>query len=125
MALFWVRWTHDIGLCQIETLLKFGAYALLDEDDGAGEKFFENDIDTILTSSTTHIKYDVAKEKSNDQAGAVASADSKGDGQSDGKTSEKAAPVSFATATFAAVGADTKLDVKDPAFWEKVCGTSR
>lgn len=38
-------------------LLKFGAYALLDEEDDSADTFYNNDIDTILKSSTTQVLY--------------------------------------------------------------------
>merc|ERR1712045_839068 len=75
---------------EIEDLLKKGAYGALMDDDNAGDKFCEEDIDTILERRATTIT-----------------------AESQGK-----AGGSFAKATFAS--ADTAdIQIDDPEFWQK------
>merc|ERR1712223_2371667 len=74
---------------EIEDLLKKGAYGALMEDDNAGDKFCEEDIDSILERRTTTVTVEGGK-----------------------------AGGSFAKATFAsAETADIAID--DPDFWAK------
>lgn len=117
-------------------LLKFGAYALLDDDaDSKSDAFYNNDIDSILKASSTQVQYQEAKDKANGAGSKAQDAEAAGD-DSEGKAGAgngsgtgggaadgaSAAPVSFSKATFAASSADASLDLKDPAFWEKVGG---
>ena len=75
---------------EVEDLLKKGAYGALMDDENAGDKFCEEDIDSILERRTTTVTVD-----SGNQAGG-----------------------SFAKATFAS--ADTAdISVDDPDFWAK------
>jgi chromodomain-helicase-DNA-binding protein 7 len=74
---------------EIEDLLKKGAYGALMEDDNAGDKFCEEDIDQILMRRTQIITLE----------------------------SEKGSQ--FSKATFASNSDRTDIDIDDPDFWKK------
>ena len=74
---------------EIEDLLKKGAYGALMEDDSAGDKFCEEDIDQILLRRTQIITLENEK----------------------GST--------FSKATFASATDRTDIDIDDPDFWKK------
>ncbi|KPM07329.1 Kismet-like protein, partial [Sarcoptes scabiei] len=75
---------------EIEDLLRKGAYGALMEDDAAGDKFCEEDIDMILQRRTTKIVI-----------------------ESEGKGS------TFSKASFATSDNRTDIEIDDPNFWEK------
>ena len=75
---------------EVETLLKKGAYGTIMEDDTAGDKFCEEDIEQILSRRTQTIKIE----------GGVA-----------GST--------FSKASFATTDSKTEIDLDDPDFWNK------
>lgn len=74
---------------EIEDLLKKGAYGALMEDDSAGDKFCEEDIDQILQRRTQVITLENEK----------------------GST--------FSKASFASAADRTDIDIDDPDFWKK------
>lgn len=74
---------------EIEDLLKKGAYGALMEDDNAGDKFCEEDIDQILSRRTQVI------------------------------TIEQEKGSSFSKASFASTSDRTDIDIDDPDFWKK------
>ena len=74
---------------EIEDLLKKGAYGALMEDDNAGDKFCEEDIDQILSRRTQVI------------------------------TIEQEKGSSFSKASFASANDRTDIDIDDPDFWKK------
>lgn len=74
---------------EIEDLLKKGAYGALMDDDNAGDKFCEEDIDQILLRRTQVITLENEK----------------------GST--------FSKATFASASDRTDIDLDDPDFWNK------
>ena len=74
---------------EIEDLLKKGAYGALMEDDNAGDKFCEEDIDQILSRRTQVI------------------------------TIEQEKGSSFSKASFASSNDRTDIDIDDPDFWKK------
>lgn len=74
---------------EIEDLLKKGAYGALMEDDNAGDKFCEEDIDQILQRRTQVITLENEK----------------------GST--------FSKASFASNADRTDIDIDDPDFWKK------
>ncbi|KAI8897954.1 SNF2 family N-terminal domain-containing protein [Globomyces pollinis-pini] len=78
---------------EVEDLLKKGAYGAF-MDDGAGDKFCEEDIDQILERRTMVIRHD---ENSEARKGSM-----------------------FSKASFQAVGSSAAVDVNDPDFWDKV-----
>lgn len=75
---------------EIEDLLRKGAYGALMDDDNAGDKFCEEDIDQILQRRTQKIII-----------------------ESEGKGS------TFSKATFASNQDATDINIDDPNFWEK------
>ena len=82
----------------IETMLKQGAYGLLnDPDDEDAKKFYEADIETILANNS----HSVRKE-------------------GDGQRSESNMMHSLSKMTFHSAGADADIDVNDPDFWDKM-----
>lgn len=89
--------TPQLSKTQVEDLLKKGAYGILMENDDAGMKFMDEDIDSILERRTTVIKHD---------NGAKSESRSAMDGSI------------FSKASFAATADDLDLDLDDPNFWE-------
>ncbi|KYQ90130.1 myb domain-containing protein [Tieghemostelium lacteum] len=73
----------------INALLKYGAYAI--KDDDASEKFYEEDIDKILDRYSNVIKHETLDPMAN----------------------------TFSTASFCSSTAAAHIDVNDPNFWEK------
>ena len=84
---------------EIESLLKNGAYALLDDaaSEAASSSFCEADIDSILADRTT-----VIKTGGNDDPSAPRESST------------------FSQAVFASSESDSRLDVNDSQFWEKL-----
>ena len=78
---------------EVEDLLKKGAYGAF-MDDGAGDKFCEEDIEQILERRTMVIRHD---EDSASKKGSM-----------------------FSKASFQATGSTNTIDVNDPEFWDKV-----
>jgi len=76
---------------EIEDLLKRGAYGALMDEDNAGDKFCEEDIESILERRTQTITMETAEEK--------------------GST--------FSKATFSSAGIRNDIDIDDPDFWKK------
>ncbi|XP_025076427.1 chromodomain-helicase-DNA-binding protein 8-like isoform X4 [Pomacea canaliculata] len=75
---------------EIEDLLKKGAYGAIMDDDNAGDKFCEEDIDLILERRTKVIQI-----------------------ESEGKGS------TFAKASFSMTSNRNDIDINDPNFWQK------
>ena len=94
----------SLGKTEIESLLRNGAYALLDDpaSEAASASFCEADIDSILADRTTVIKT--------------------GGNDSDSAPRESS---TFSQAVFASSDADAKLDVNDKLFWEKLLPDER
>ena len=107
---------------KIEALLRFGAYAVMDDvgegKESAADRFTSSSIDDILASSITmRISGSAAVDA------AVASKESGGAGAGGAEaTATSASGLSFSKATFVPEGGTAALDVSDPAFWEKVLG---
>ncbi|OMJ68517.1 hypothetical protein SteCoe_34011 [Stentor coeruleus] len=76
---------------EIETLLKFGAYSILEEDSTKSQQFFESNIDEILQTSSRVVNYNVIK-----------------------------GCYSFSKSSFVSHGSDTSINIDDPNFWNKV-----
>eukprot|EP01133_Synstelium_polycarpum_P015297 gene15297-18116_t len=74
----------------IDSLLKYGVYAIKD-DDAASERFYEEDIDKILDRSSTIVKQEVIDPLAS----------------------------SFSTASFCSSSSVPHIDVNDPNFWDK------
>ena len=109
---------------QVETLLRFGAYAIMD-DDGQGEREFrEADIDKILDTRSTTIRYDESG-KASIQLKDGSLQPLGNDGEEDGSSKPQRSMLNFSQATFVAEGSDEGLDIKDPTFWEKVLGPKK
>jgi superfamily II DNA or RNA helicase len=89
---------------KIEALLKYGAYAIMDDEaaNAASAQFEQSSIDAILSKSST-IRY---------ENGNVV--------DQEGGTTRKG--LNLSKATFAVDENDQSLDVRDPSFWEKVLG---
>lgn len=85
--------TGSLSKQEVEDLLKKGAYGAF-MDDGAGDKFCEEDIDQILERRTMVIRHD---EDSENKKGSM-----------------------FSKASFQAAGSSAAVDVNDPDFWDKV-----
>jgi chromodomain-helicase-DNA-binding protein 7 len=75
---------------EIEDLLKKGAYGALMDDDNAGDKFCEEDIDSILERRAKTVTIEGNK-----------------------------AGGSFSKATFASADTETNINLDDPDFWNK------
>lgn len=75
---------------EIEDLLRKGAYGALMEDDNAGDKFCEEDIDQILQRRTQVITLESGTKGS-----------------------------TFSKATFACASTRSDIEIDDPNFWEK------
>ncbi|KAG8200736.1 hypothetical protein JTE90_022342 [Oedothorax gibbosus] len=75
---------------EIEDLLRKGAYGALMEDDNAGDKFCEEDIDQILQRRTQVITLESGTKGS-----------------------------TFSKATFASASTRSDIEIDDPNFWEK------
>lgn len=86
------RLNHNMQLskAEIEELLKKGAYGAIMEDDNAGDKFCEEDIDKILQQRSTVIQIE---------------------GGEKGST--------FSKASFQASDTNTEISLDDPEFWQK------
>ena len=85
--------TSSLSKQEVEDLLKKGAYGAF-MDDGAGDKFCEEDIDQILERRTMVIRHD---EDAESKKGSM-----------------------FSKASFQAAGSSAAVDVNDPDFWDKV-----
>lgn len=81
---------NQLSKSEIEDLLRKGAYGALMDDDNAGDKFCEEDIDIILQRRTTKVII-----------------------ESEGKGG------SFSKASFATSDNRTDIEIDDPNFWEK------
>eukprot|EP00004_Rigifila_ramosa_P023592 TRINITY_DN6646_c0_g1_i1.p1 TRINITY_DN6646_c0_g1~~TRINITY_DN6646_c0_g1_i1.p1 ORF type:complete len:1934 (+),score=399.24 TRINITY_DN6646_c0_g1_i1:667-5802(+) len=88
----------ELGKQEIDTLLKYGAYHLMDDDNEAATKFCEADIDTILSRSKVVVQ----------ESGAT--------------TAEDNALSSFSKASFVPVAEEGEkhIDLNDPHFWQKI-----
>ncbi|XP_067128566.1 LOW QUALITY PROTEIN: chromodomain-helicase-DNA-binding protein 7-like [Centruroides vittatus] len=82
--------SQQLSKKEIEDLLRKGAYGAIMEDDNAGDKFCEEDIDHILQRRTHVITLE---------------------GEGKGST--------FAKATFSASNNRSDIEIDDPNFWEK------
>merc|ERR1719334_792215 len=83
--------SNTLSKHDVEDLLKKGAYGALMEDDNAGDKFCEEDIDLILQKRTTTMTID-----NSDQKGG-----------------------SFSKASFASADTAADISIDDPDFWAK------
>jgi hypothetical protein len=92
-----------LGKQEVESLLRNGAYALLDDpaSEQASNSFCEADINEILSSRTTVVR---------------------SGGNDDGSAPREAS--TFSQAVFVSDEADKSLDMNDKNFWEKVRGQS-
>lgn len=90
--------TGSLSKQEVEDLLKKGAYGAF-MDDGAGDKFCEEDIDQILERRTMVIRHD---EDSESKKGSM-----------------------FSKASFQAAGSSANVDVNDPDFWDKVAAQAQ
>ena len=90
--------TGSLSKQEVEDLLKKGAYGAF-MDDGAGDKFCEEDIDQILERRTMVIRHD---EDSENKKGSM-----------------------FSKASFQAAGSSASVDVNDPDFWDKVAAQAQ
>ena len=75
---------------EIENLLKYGAYSILEEDSSKSQQFFESNIDEILQASRV-VNYNVINRC-----------------------------YSFSKSSFVSHGADTSINIDDPNFWNKI-----
>jgi chromodomain-helicase-DNA-binding protein 7 len=76
---------------EIENLLKFGAYSILEEDSSKSQQFFESNIDEILQTSARVVNYNLIK-----------------------------GCYSFSKSSFVSHGSDTSISIDDPNFWNKI-----
>ena len=76
---------------EIENLLKYGAYSILEEDSSKSQQFFESNIDEILQTSSRVVNYNLIK-----------------------------GCYSFSKSSFVSHGSDTSISIDDPNFWNKV-----
>lgn len=76
---------------EIENLLKYGAYSILEEDSTRSQQFFESNIDEILQTSSRVINYNLIK-----------------------------GSYSFSKSSFVSHGCDTSINIDDPNFWNKI-----
>ena len=76
---------------EIENLLKYGAYSILEEDSSRSQQFFESNIDEILQTSSRVVNYNLIK-----------------------------GSYSFSKSSFVSHGSDTSISIDDPNFWNKV-----
>lgn len=95
---------------KIEMMIRYGAYAIMEDEEGDPENAKMNsvDIDQLLSNSRT-IRYDNAQ---------------KSEGTEDTTESDNHASsaLSFSKATFVSESADSTIDFNDDKFWEKVLG---
>mmetsp|Transcript_27904 Transcript_27904/g.44730 ORF Transcript_27904/g.44730 Transcript_27904/m.44730 type:complete len:1362 (-) Transcript_27904:126-4211(-) len=87
---------------EIEELLRYGAYRLLEDDDETAEKqkqYSESNIDDLLLRDSRKVDW------------------AKGD-----KDGAAGGGMNFSKASFVAAGTDKEIDVSDPKFWTKVLG---
>ena len=72
---------------EIENLLKYGAYSILEEDSSKSQQFFESNIDEILQTSSRVVNYNLIK-----------------------------GCYSFSKSSFVSHGSDTSISIDDPNF---------
>ena len=109
---------------KVEMMIRYGAYAIMEEDeeDPENKKMNSVDIDELLSNSRT-IRYEQDKDKN-------------GEGGDDGKDESKvqvidptshgkSSALSFSKATFIAETSDSTIDFNDDQFWEKVLGPKK
>lgn len=113
---------------KVEALLRFGAYAIMEDDEAnaAASDFQASTIDQILSKSST-IRYDdgvakVAELEAVDSDGVAATAKPAAAGAGSAPQGARRVGLNLSKATFAVDDSDTKLDMSDPSFWEKVLG---
>lgn len=75
---------------EIENLLKYGAYSILEEDSSKSQQFFESNIDEILQASRV-VNYNLINRC-----------------------------YSFSKSSFVSHGADASINIDDPNFWNKI-----
>eukprot|EP00944_MAST-04C_sp_MAST-4C-sp1_P014431 g14431.t1 len=104
--------TMDKG--EVEMLLRYGAYAILDQNDSSSEQFTEATIEKLLEKSTT-IKYGNGNNKDSDAANMSNATSANG-------ANITAPSLSLAKASFMASTEDGTVNFGDDNFWEKVLG---
>ena len=76
---------------EIENLLRYGAYSLLEDDTSKSQQFFESNIDEILKNKTRVVNYNMIRSN-----------------------------YSFNKSSFISTASDATINVDDPNFWNKV-----
>lgn len=111
---------------KIEALLRFGAYAIAENDDSTNEassSFVNASIDAILGEAVT-VRYDSTGKAvgSEGTSGETTTSTNGNSSSSSSSSSSSRAPNnnSLSSATFRAD--DSVVDIQDPSFWEKVLG---
>jgi chromodomain-helicase-DNA-binding protein 7 len=93
---------------EVEMLLRYGAYAILDkDDDSSANQFTEATIDQLLAKCTT-IRYDSDKKTAGSSL--------------NGGVSQPVPSLSLSKASFMASTEDGKVNFGDENFWEKILG---
>ncbi|XP_065313155.1 uncharacterized protein LOC135922655 isoform X2 [Gordionus sp. m RMFG-2023] len=100
---------NQLSKKEIEDLLKKGAYGALMDDDQAGDKFCEEDIEQILSRRTQVVVLD--------EASALNTGEDAADGTKEGERKNYSS--TFAKASFTAAGNRSDIDIDDPNFWQK------
>ena len=120
---------------EVEMLLRYGAYAILDKDDSSAEQFTEATIDKLLEKSTT-IRYGGktddnprnSNDKDNDSTQGSSSTSTTTtttttNATRTSETKKSSVPsLSLAKASFMASTEDGDVNFGDENFWEKVLG---
>eukprot|EP01138_Halocafeteria_seosinensis_P003330 gb/GECG01003406.1/.p1 GENE.gb/GECG01003406.1/~~gb/GECG01003406.1/.p1 ORF type:complete len:1786 (+),score=287.15 gb/GECG01003406.1/:1-5358(+) len=107
---------------KVEALLRYGAYAVMDEDSQKtrSDIFNDADIDSILKNSMT-VRYGSDGEIQTAEAGGKV-VDAAPSEESKKQNEDPNELFHFNKATFASSENNENLDVNDPSFWEKVLG---
>eukprot|EP00121_Abeoforma_whisleri_P010655 Awhi_evm1s9829 len=95
-----------LGKDQIESLLKHGAYRLLETDEESekqSKEYCETDIDDLLARDSRKVDW-----------GKLSSAKSNEDGSN--------GSLNFSKASFVSADTDLEVNINDPTFWTKVLG---
>lgn len=110
---------------KVEMMIRYGAYAIMgeDEEDPENRAINELDIDHLLSTSRT-VRYDPTGGEGNGEDGDSAEGDGDSSENSSTKkpTASQSTALSFSKATFTAESSDTTIDFNDEQFWEKVLG---
>jgi len=109
---------------KVEMMIRYGAYAIMgeDEEDPENRAINELDIDHLLSTSRT-VRYDPTRgEGENGDDTESAEGDESGASEKKKPTPSQSTALSFSKATFTAETSDTTIDFNDEQFWEKVLG---